>query len=62
MIGGLFVSAELRALKEFEWEVRNLREAAEVQGALEDSEGQGGFVVGKGDIRTRAEGVGAGFE
>jgi sphingomyelin phosphodiesterase 2 len=26
LIGGLFVSAELRALKEFEWEVRNARE------------------------------------
>jgi sphingomyelin phosphodiesterase 2 len=25
LIGGLFVSSELRALKEFEWEVRNAR-------------------------------------
>jgi sphingomyelin phosphodiesterase 2 len=28
LIGGFFVSSELRALKEFEWEVRNAREAA----------------------------------
>lgn len=25
LIGGLFVSSEIRALKEFEWEVRNAR-------------------------------------
>jgi sphingomyelin phosphodiesterase 2 len=25
LIGGLFMSSELRALKEFEWEVRNAR-------------------------------------
>ncbi|KAI9759869.1 MAG: phospholipase C type enzyme [Candelina submexicana] len=29
LIGGLFVGSELRALKEFEWEIRNAREAAE---------------------------------
>jgi len=28
LIGGLFVSSELRALKEFEWEIRNVREGA----------------------------------
>lgn len=28
MIGGLFVSSELRALKEFEWEIENARQAA----------------------------------
>jgi sphingomyelin phosphodiesterase 2 len=39
MIGGFFVSSELRALKEFEWEIRNAREAAkdaapgEIEGA-----------------------------
>lgn len=29
LIGGLFMSSEIRALKEFEWEVRNAREEAE---------------------------------
>lgn len=28
LIGGLFVGSELRALKEFEWEIKNAREAA----------------------------------
>lgn len=44
MIGGFFVSSELRALKEFEWEIRNAREAAldagsgEIEGAGEVNE------------------------
>lgn len=29
LIGGLFVGSEIRALKEFEWEIRNAREMAE---------------------------------
>jgi sphingomyelin phosphodiesterase 2 len=33
LIGGLFVGSELRALKEFEWEIRSTRKAAE--GAIE---------------------------
>jgi sphingomyelin phosphodiesterase 2 len=28
LIGGLFMGSEIRALKEFEWEIRNVREAA----------------------------------
>ncbi|RAL17272.1 inositol phosphosphingolipid phospholipase [Aspergillus homomorphus CBS 101889] len=32
LIGGLFMSSELRALKEFEWEVRNARQIAEAAG------------------------------
>lgn len=28
LIGGLFVGSELRALKEFEWEIKNARGAA----------------------------------
>ncbi|KAF2436316.1 sphingomyelinase family protein [Tothia fuscella] len=41
LIGGLFMSGEIRALKEFEWEVRNARDAAiEVGG--------GGGQVGEG--------------
>lgn len=39
LIGGFFVSSELRALKEFEWEVTNARsaaiEAAKIPGAIE---------------------------
>lgn len=30
LIGGLFVGSELRALKEFEWEIRNAKDAAAV--------------------------------
>jgi sphingomyelin phosphodiesterase 2 len=30
LIGGLFISAELRALKEFKWEVRTARRLASV--------------------------------
>jgi sphingomyelin phosphodiesterase 2 len=30
LVGGFFVSSELRALKEFEWEVRNARRIADV--------------------------------
>ncbi|KAE8410379.1 Endonuclease/exonuclease/phosphatase [Aspergillus pseudocaelatus] len=32
LIGGLFMSSELRALKEFEWEVRNAKELVEKSG------------------------------
>lgn len=32
LVGGLFVSSELRALKEFEWEVRNAKRIAESEG------------------------------
>jgi sphingomyelin phosphodiesterase 2 len=28
LIGGLFMGSEIRALKEFEWEIRNARAAA----------------------------------
>ncbi|PYI19952.1 inositol phosphosphingolipid phospholipase C [Aspergillus violaceofuscus CBS 115571] len=33
LIGGLFMSSELRALKEFEWEVRNAKQIAEAAAA-----------------------------
>lgn len=33
LIGGLFVGSEIRALKEFEWEIRNAREMAERLGS-----------------------------
>ena len=47
LIGGLFVGAEMRALWEFEWEVRNARsmaveaevEAEETQGRTEEKDG-----------------------
>ncbi len=40
LIGGLFVSGELRALKEFEWEIQNAKEQAlEFHG---DGDGEGG--------------------
>lgn len=32
LIGGLFIGSELRALKEFEWEIRNAKEIAEGEG------------------------------
>jgi sphingomyelin phosphodiesterase 2 len=35
LIGGFFVSSELRALKEFEWEVRNAKQLVEKNGGLE---------------------------
>ena len=38
LIGGLFVSSELRALKEFEWEVRNARALASAAAGLDDGE------------------------
>ncbi|KAI9788158.1 MAG: phospholipase C type enzyme [Peltula sp. TS41687] len=38
LIGGLFVSSELRSLKEFEWEMRNLRERAMICNADADDE------------------------
>ncbi|MCJ1281754.1 phospholipase C type enzyme [Xylographa opegraphella] len=37
LIGGLFIGSELRALKEFEWEIRN---AIEVEGKQEDVDAQ----------------------
>lgn len=43
LIGGLFVSSELRALKEFEWEVRNAKrivERAGAQGTIKIEESQ----------------------
>lgn len=36
LIGGLFVSSELRALKEFEWEVRNAKRSASGESALDE--------------------------
>lgn len=44
LIGGLFVGSEIRALKEFEWEIRNARERAEGVGV---DGGGGGGEVGK---------------
>ncbi|CAF9907160.1 MAG: phospholipase C type enzyme [Heterodermia speciosa] len=44
LIGGLFVGSELRALKEFEWEVRNARDVAEERERLGGGDGDG--VVG----------------
>jgi sphingomyelin phosphodiesterase 2 len=43
LIGGFFVSSELRALKEFEWEIENARRAAELVAAQapENIEGRG---------------------
>lgn len=38
LIGGLFVSSELRSLKEFEWEMRNLRERAGMRSADDGNE------------------------
>ncbi|PYH41461.1 inositol phosphosphingolipid phospholipase [Aspergillus saccharolyticus JOP 1030-1] len=37
LIGGLFMSSELRALKEFEWEVRNAKQIAEAAGGEGES-------------------------
>ncbi|MCJ1297981.1 phospholipase C type enzyme [Hypocenomyce scalaris] len=39
LIGGLFVGSEIRALKEFEWEIRNARRAAGHGFVSEDAEG-----------------------
>ncbi|EKG17628.1 Endonuclease/exonuclease/phosphatase [Macrophomina phaseolina MS6] len=36
LIGGLFVGSELRALREFEWEIRNAKEAAAAAGQPAD--------------------------
>ena len=37
LIGGLFISSELRALKEFEWEIRNAKRS------VLDTDGEGDF-------------------
>lgn len=42
LIGGFFVSSELRALKEFEWEIRNAREAA--------LQAEPGAIEGEGEV------------
>ena len=39
LIGGLFMSSEIRALKEFEWEVRNARDEAERVERTRDEDG-----------------------
>ena len=57
LIGGFFVSSELRALKEFEWEIRNARAAA-LETKPDAIEGEGetndtmlpGTVIDKGSI------------
>jgi sphingomyelin phosphodiesterase 2 len=36
LIGGLFMSSEIRALKEFEWEIRNAKDAASTLGGVTD--------------------------
>ncbi|RAH49014.1 inositol phosphosphingolipid phospholipase [Aspergillus brunneoviolaceus CBS 621.78] len=41
LIGGLFMSSELRALKEFEWEVRNAKQIAEAAAAAGTSKRAG---------------------
>ena len=52
LIGGLFIGSELRALKEFEWEIRNAKDMAEgrVHGAydprLASKESSGGITHG----------------
>ncbi len=35
LIGGLFIGSELRALKEFEWEIRNVKDRAARAAGLE---------------------------
>jgi len=76
LIGGLFVSGELRALKEFEWEVLNLKRTAEGEEMGGDGDGgvgtgfagngkiqeSEGYYIGKGGVRVGAEGVVAGSE
>lgn len=46
LIGGLFVSSELRALKEFEWEVKNAEKSARLVRAGEQ---------GRDDLRTQGK-------
>jgi len=65
LIGGLFVGAEMRALWEFEWEVRNARSmaveaeaGAETEAEAENggrAEGKEGMVVGMSDVEEREE-------
>lgn len=45
LIGGLFVSSEIRALKEFEWEIENARAIARSEGGGEETWREG--LVGK---------------
>lgn len=49
LVGGLFMSSEIRALKEFEWEIENARGRAEVR------ERGGGEVVAKGKLGEATE-------
>ncbi|KAJ5101634.1 hypothetical protein NUU61_003856 [Penicillium alfredii] len=52
LIGGLFVSSELRALKEFEWEVRNARRLVV---AAENDAGRTGAGAVSGSERKKVE-------
>lgn len=71
LIGGFFIGSELRALREFEWEIRNVRQLAldatdssyEYPLALANGVMDGSFVGGGGDDGATAAasaGVGAG--
>lgn len=59
LIGGLFMSSEIRVLKEFEWEIGNARTRAEERerdGLLVEG-GEGGLAVeAKGEVEDRTEG------
>ncbi len=37
LIGGLFIGKEIRALKEFQWEIENVRAAASGSGPVKDT-------------------------
>ncbi|KAI7111973.1 hypothetical protein KC337_g18866, partial [Hortaea werneckii] len=47
LMGGFFVGSELRALREFEFEMRSSREAAAAGAAIEGGDGDGGARKGK---------------
>lgn len=48
LIGGLFVGSEIRALKEFEWEIRNAKAKAEgLEKGRADGTSDGGFMEGR---------------
>jgi len=49
LIGGLFMSNEIRALKEFEWEIENARARAE------ERERGGQEVEAKGEVEDRPD-------
>ncbi len=49
LIGGLFMSSEIRALKEFEWEIENARARAE------ERESGGQEVEAKGEVGDRTD-------